>query len=143
MASFPSSVRSIVSHVHLVESALDSRTGDLLKMLGIKLQADVQTSMTPNGPSKPGQPPAVDFGNLHSAIHWQLNNGTNSQGNPGGDAKGATVLQVGVTPSAKYGLWLETGTRRMAARPFLAPAYRRMVAGLQGIVSFEEMALGG
>jgi hypothetical protein len=62
--------------------------------------------------SAPGAPPAVDLGLLRASIRWQL----------GTDARG--LFAVVGTP-LKKGLFLELGTRTMAARPFLRRALRK------------------
>jgi HK97 gp10 family phage protein len=54
-----------------------------------------------------GDPPATDTGYLKSNIV--------------GTAKGKTAI---IESRAKYSFWLEFGTSRMAARPFLWPAYK-------------------
>lgn len=56
----------------------------------------------------------VDTGNLRSSI------GTNIAGNP---AQGTVSAEIG--PTAHYGLYVETGTSRMAAQPYLYPAADR------------------
>lgn len=58
-------------------------------------------------PSAPGDPPGVDTGALRSSIHW--------------DPEGKTrwIIADGVI----YGLHLELGTSKMAARPFVGPVF--------------------
>lgn len=62
--------------------------------------------------SAPGEPPATDTGVLVNSIS--------------GDAelRGGVVLGA-IRATAQYAAWLELGTRRMAARPFLVPAVER------------------
>jgi HK97 gp10 family phage protein len=59
-----------------------------------------------DGPSAPGQPPAIDTGNLANSITEQMT------------GPGEGEVDVG----AEYGIYLEMGTAKMAPRPFLAPA---------------------
>lgn len=59
--------------------------------------------------SAPGDPPAVDTGQLRASITHQL----------GTDSAGLFAL---VGSNLRKALWLELGTSRMAARPFLRPA---------------------
>ncbi len=59
--------------------------------------------------SAPGQPPAVDTGQLRASVDIGL----------GVDDLG--LFGIVGTPLVK-GLWLETGTSRMAARPWLRPS---------------------
>ncbi|HXI17662.1 MAG TPA: HK97-gp10 family putative phage morphogenesis protein [Chloroflexota bacterium] len=48
----------------------------------------------------------------------------------GAEAAGRTTLRVG--PTAKYASYVEQGTRRMRARPFLAPALATVEDSLRG-----------
>jgi len=83
--------------------------------------------------SSPGQPPAVDTGRLRASITWALSDGSGSKG--GSKAQEGDVLS---TPPASgkdlvlvvgtnvyYGKYLELGTRKMAARPFIRPSFNR------------------
>lgn len=54
----------------------------------------------------------VDTGNLRNSIGYDLSN----QG-------GESSAEIG--PTANYGLFVETGTSRMAPQPFLGPAFDR------------------
>lgn len=58
-------------------------------------------------PSMPGHPPAVDTGELLRSIMF--------------DARPMEV-EIGTFGGAPYGKWLETGTSKMEARPWLEPA---------------------
>jgi len=73
---------------------------------GIALQKQMKDVMTNAGPSpsKAGNPPAVDTGNLRRSI--QINQDTAS-----GD------VEVGT--NVEYARYLEYGTSKMAARPWL------------------------
>lgn len=72
--------------------------------------------------SAPGEAPAVDTGTLRRSILTQRD----------GDLR--AVVSVG----AEYAVWLEFGTRRMAPRPFLGPAFEQVKpafeAGLRGLL---------
>lgn len=61
--------------------------------------------------SKPGDPPAKDTGNLASSLVWKMD--------------GDSALVGSTIRNPAYPLWLEFGTRRMAARPFLQPAMQK------------------
>lgn len=63
--------------------------------------------------SAPGQPPAVDTGQLRSSYTWRL----------GSDVRGDYV-EVGT--NVKTAPWLEFGTRRMRPRPHLRPSIETM-----------------
>ena len=60
--------------------------------------------------SRAGYPPNVDTGALRASIRAVK--------------KGNAVRWV--QDGVEYGVWLELGTARMAARPFIAPAFRRL-----------------
>jgi hypothetical protein len=60
-------------------------------------------------PSEPGEPPAKRTGTLDRSIDSETV-----------ETRGEFIGRVGT--NLKYGFWLELGTRRMAARPYLRPA---------------------
>lgn len=62
-------------------------------------------------PSAPGEPPNADTRLLDTSIE--------TTGNP-------QAMKVRVTSNAPYSLALEQGTSKMAARPFMGPAVRKM-----------------
>src|SRR5579862_4417139 len=57
-------------------------------------------------PSKPGEPPRKRTGWLQRNVLYELDEAT-------------LTAKVGITTNARYGLFLELGTRKMLARPFL------------------------
>lgn len=59
--------------------------------------------------SKPGNPPYKQTGRLRGSIAWELV----------GVGRGLSVPVGRVGTNVRYGRWLELGTKRMAARPFL------------------------
>jgi len=67
--------------------------------------------------SKPGAPPHVDTGHLKANVAWMK------------DVARPLVRKVGTgvgnAKSVGYAMWLEFGTKRMAARPFLRPALKK------------------
>lgn len=77
---------------------------------GVALQKQMKDVMTNAGPSpsSAGNPPAVDTGTLRRSI--QINQDTAS-----GDVEVGTNLE--------YGRYLEYGTSKMAARPWLNRSY--------------------
>jgi HK97 gp10 family phage protein len=66
------------------------------------------------GRSVPGNPPAVDTGLLRASITHRIE---------GGGWEQKTTGYVGV--ALDYGFYLEFGTSKMAARPWLIPAFER------------------
>lgn len=114
-----------------VESAVGDLAGEKLRLIALLVQQKMVTSFTgrPSGgggarhvPSAPGEPPAVDTGNLRSSVLWELDNGTSSL-SPGTGA-GATTARIGVPEHAIYGLYLEVGSEKtnLEARPWMVPA---------------------
>jgi hypothetical protein len=77
----------------------------------------------PHRASAPGQPPAVDTGNLVG--HIEFDSG------PGYGEVGATV---------KTGLWMEEGTRKIQPRPWLMPAISKVEEKLKAAIEkvFDE-----
>jgi HK97 gp10 family phage protein len=65
--------------------------------------------------SAPGDPPSKDTGNLQSSINV---------------TKDEKTLSAKVTVGANYGMELEFGTRKMAARPFMRPSIEENKADL-------------
>lgn len=68
-------------------------------------------------PSRPGDPPHKQTGRLLASLAWELVS----------DA----IARVGM--NLKYGRWLELGTRKMAARPWLRRALREMTPLVQAV----------
>ena len=62
-------------------------------------------------PSQPGEPPRLQSGNLRLSIKWE---------------RWKNGYIIGPTVAAPYGKYLERGTRKMAARPFMRPALLNM-----------------
>ena len=77
--------------------------------------------------SAPGTPPAVDTGRLRSSITFQCSDGKGDAGSAGEDGVGRPSAQplkpaVVIGTNVTYAPYLELGTSKMAARPFLRPA---------------------
>jgi HK97 gp10 family phage protein len=60
--------------------------------------------------SRPGDPPNTDTGNLVNNVLWEID-------------EDKMVAQVGT--NLNYGYFLEEGTKTVAARPWLKPAYNK------------------
>jgi len=71
--------------------------------------------------SAPGQPPAPDTGKYRQSIHRQL------------FKKNHEIIGV-VGTDLDLGAWLEFGTRKMAPRPHIRPAFQRQFRKIIGIV---------
>lgn len=87
------------------------QTAELVRAEAVK---SISVSTTSAGPSSPGDPPHADTGKLRQSLMVV----------PQGDS-------VIVGTPLKYGLYLELGTSRMAARPFLRPAVYRCIEKLK------------
>lgn len=84
---------------------------------GEAIQVEAQISLTTGAvsganhvPSKPGEPPNEDTGRLGDNI----------------ETVQPSPLRVEVSSNAPYALPLELGTSKMAARPYMGPAARKM-----------------
>lgn len=90
----------------------DKLGGDSAKVVRtacLLVQRYAMTHMTPDGPSSPGEPPAVVTGRLRASITMRVES---EDGKPAG--------YVGT--NVEYASSLEYGTSKMAPRPFLVPA---------------------
>ena len=116
--------------VHMTDNRRQSKTA-LRKMVQKKLtrgalliEREAKLSMKgggkPHGASQPGHPPHVDTGRLRSSITHEVQ-----------ASKNEIIARVGT--NVVYGKWLELGTSRMQARPWLRPAFEKGVkkAGLK------------
>lgn len=74
-----------------------------------KIHASEPPRFGPNTGSEPGRGPAVRTGRLRGSITWRL----------GRDAFG---IYADIGSAVLYAPYVELGTTRMAARPFLRPA---------------------
>ena len=81
--------------------------------------------------SAPGEPPAVDTGTLRNSVQSkpQYIAGT------GMTSIVLTGLVAGVNKDARIPRWLEYGTSRMKARPFIAPSLEAIRPSVAGTIS--------
>lgn len=93
-----------------VLSKLDKTVERKMALIGevVRAEAVKSVSMPTStlGPSSPGDPPHIDTGKLRQSIFRKMISST----------------EVIVGTPLRYGYWLELGTAKMAARPFLRPA---------------------
>lgn len=73
-------------------------------------------------PSRPGEPPRLRTGWLRSHVVYELD-------------RQALRSRVGLARNALYGLYLELGTRRMAARPWLLATLDAHLATLRTLAA--------
>ena len=122
--------RRLVQHVAgnldaaatVVESSIIRSFGDS----GVKnTRSGATKAQRASNRSKPGEPPHVDTGRLKNSIAWKrqtlllrrIGSGIGGKKDPG------------------YAFYLEFGTRRMAARPYLRPALTRERERVRKIIS--------
>lgn len=92
----------------------------------------------PHKPSKPGDPPKKEHGILGASVSYDVKvKGLVVQGRVGSDSDKIRGRRPGTDPM--YGLWLETGTRKMAARPWLVPS---VIKATPKIVQIFKKAIG-
>jgi len=88
--------------------------------------------------SAPGKSPARDTGTLASSISYEVGldkSKTMVLGKVGGDLDIVKRKKAGKKSGGNpdYGSYLETGTKNMAARPWLAPALKKSQAAIERI----------
>ena len=88
-----------------------ARAEAVVRKLALDMTGDMVNSFNARSPAPAGEPPGVDTSNLKNSIVARRR------------GRFAWVVVVG----ASYGVHLEFGTRRMAARPFFRPALMRTV----------------
>jgi len=88
-----------------INAAIASSIPGAMEELGEHLVDHIKETLSGHSPSEPGDPPGLDTGNLRAGISYSVN-GT----------------ELTITSSAHYSDYLEYGTSKMSARPFLAPA---------------------
>jgi hypothetical protein len=114
-----------------IEGAILGGTRSAIERTLIELQGEIKRTLSRKGTgrtyrigktrkrlhtaSAPGQPPAVRTGTLRRS--WQY----------GRTFAGSDFAIGRVGSNLKYAPWLEFGTARMAARPYLRPATRKVV----------------
>lgn len=76
-------------------------------------------------PSKPGEPPHKRTGHLQRNVLYEFDEANKS-------------AKVGVTQNAKYGMFLEVGTKRVAARPWLLATLNKVWAQLEALAGSEK-----
>lgn len=99
---------------------VDGLPGNIQQALldtGDEIVKDIRANWSGTYPpaSAPGQAPAKRSGDLDLSIEAQ----------PASSASSSTVFQVTVVAKAQHGKFLEYGTSKMAARPFMRPAVLR------------------
>lgn len=107
---------------------VSSKMGKAIVTACLIVERYAKENMTPNGPSAPGEFPAVDTGRLRASITHRVETGMNR-----------TVGYVGT--NVEYGPLLEFGTSKMAARPFMTPSLEMNRAQITRIIG-ESVSMG-
>jgi len=89
-----------------IQSSLPQDVSELVLTLAQNCEAYIKDNFSPDSPSQPYTPPAVDTGYLKSSIVSQR------------VRRDTAMVYVG----AEYGISLEYGTDKMQPRPFVLPA---------------------
>lgn len=85
---------------------LPDRASEMLGAMSEELTGDIVLSFGAS-PSAPGQPPGVDTGALRASMRWERE----------------SALSTAIMDGVEYGIYLEGGTGRMDARPFMLPGF--------------------
>jgi HK97 gp10 family phage protein len=109
-------------------AAQAEKMGQVVYAAGDMIRVEARQSITRGAvsgkghvPSKPGEPPKADTHHLDSNI-------TTERKGP---------LTVEVRSKAEYSAALEYGTSKMAARPFMRPAVKRVQPKLKGFIAVQ------
>lgn len=89
-----------------LRGVIPERAESVLEVAARNIEKRAKVSMKGGGPSLPGNPPAVDTGALRASIHVEK----------------PKAMVRDIMDGVEYGVSLEFGTTRMAARPWLTPA---------------------
>lgn len=121
----------------LAGPGLNRLAAQVLLAGGQKIQIEAQISITRGAvsgknhvPSKPNEPPNEDSGVLGNGIETTLVRST-----------GDVIVEV--SSNAPYASYLEFGTSRMAARPYLRPARDKMRPEIEALFAKAVSKLAG
>lgn len=104
MANANGGIRVNFNHIPALKRAAPHKADRAIAAIAFEGEAYAKRNMTIS-PSSPGEFPGVDTGTLKNSIHVE----------PAGLGKRNLVDGV------EYGIFLEFGTVRMSARPFMSP----------------------
>lgn len=119
---------SIETEIPNIEELADEQIFDILTYTTFGLEREMSVLMASSEPSgriykrgktehqasAPGEPPAIDTTNLFQSISADINEN---------DLAGEITM-------AEYGLFLETGTDKIEARPFIEPSLENVLKEL-------------
>jgi len=135
-------VRAMEQSAGLVERYAKKIMGTGASRMGVKFSrskttAKGKTTRSYHRPSAPGFPPNIDTNTLRASItHVVTNDGINVKGAVGSD-KDVIKQRAEAGTDTNYGFFLEVGTSKMAARPWLRPS---LLKAEPGILAFFKKA---
>ena len=116
----------------VLQSMQGDRLGKAVMAGGFVLESAVKISMSAashtglvyggHRASAPGETPAVDMGVLVNSINTQLVSSSDT----------SAFAEVGT--GVEYAEWLEFGTSKMKARPFMRPAYDNNLEKIKAVI---------
>ena len=116
--TFAEQVADVCGNLNQYESRLYIKIGKAVRRGSLLIQADIGQHWTPNGPSRPGEAPAVDTGRLKASII----------ANPTEMAPDS--ISASVSTNVPYAIALEFGSEKSGARPFMVPSLGRTRADI-------------
>lgn len=103
-------IRNVTFNTGRITSKIRGVKKQAMTQIAREMERDLQKTIsiqgTPKTPSAPGQPPKKQTGFLHDRTKVVYRNGKI------------------VVRTPQYGIWLDSGTSRMLARPFIHPRIR-------------------
>jgi phage gpG-like protein len=99
-----SRVRVNFNRIKRTKRTLNDSASELVRAMGHETERYIKQSFG-SSPSPAGGPPGVDTGTLRASIHVEMTD----------------ALTALVSDGVAYGVYLEFGTTRMPARPFMLP----------------------
>lgn len=115
------------NHLPDVARRLPTETGEAIDKTLLEMETDVKRGMAAAGsPSAPGDYPGVDTGALINSVQTERSG-----------------LKGRMYTNMEYAMYLEYGTRNMAARPSFTPAARVGRETLEAEISRLRERLGG
>lgn len=108
------------SFIPSLEQALHRRLEKIGVLLSSEVRRNLSVSTRANGPSAPGGFPHADTGTLRKSISYAVDR---------------SRLEVRVGSTVLYAPWLEDGTTKMAARPYLRRTARDLESRILNILT--------
>ena len=140
------SPKNLKRNVDSTEKAIDTKIDKIIVETAEELIAIVRESWSSVAPSKPGDSPAVRTGNLDETVEKSRGYGRDALGRFATKANRKSIRLTFDTRKGGgdrvrrgkgnrlYSGYLEEGTEKMAARPFLDPAVSKIKEKFPGIV---------